>query len=238
MARQRLFPHLPEIKDPAAAKSLRLLWDSHYAALDRLDAALASITVVSQTVGKLASVGQQTGIVAASAIGGSGEGLLSFSQGGQNMATALQTGVGGSTGGTDDGFGQQGFDAAGPTGHVPAGSLLNAFVAGQVVGGTVNEFPALLLPTTDDAARDAQQLEMLERMIWHLNLAGFTAGRQKNPSGVIGINRLTVYVLAVGGGMELRAYKVSSGTPFSQPWTCYMRQDFPPNYQADGGTPD
>ena len=35
---------------------------------------------------------------------------------------------------------------------------------------------------------------MLLRCIWHLQHAGYQAGRQRNPSGAISVDKLTVYL--------------------------------------------
>jgi hypothetical protein len=65
--------------------------------------------------------------------------------------------------------------------------------AEQVVFATADEFPHLVAayPTSGESIAAAEQL--LLRMIWHLQLAGFDAARQKNPSGAISNDKLNVF---------------------------------------------
>jgi hypothetical protein len=62
------------------------------------------------------------------------------------------------------------------------------------VRATADEFPCLLavFPTEALALLNAEQL--LRRMIWHLEAAGFQANRQRNPSGLISNDKLTINV--------------------------------------------
>jgi hypothetical protein len=66
--------------------------------------------------------------------------------------------------------------------------------AEKVVNATANEFAHLRAPrsTNDEASRAAE--ELLLRIIWHLKLAGYEAGRQRNPSGAISNDKLTVVI--------------------------------------------
>jgi hypothetical protein len=77
--------------------------------------------------------------------------------------------------------------------HV-GGSGLNTTRAEQIVRATGDEFSCLLavFPTEDEALVNAEQL--LRRMIWHLESAGFQADRQKNPSGLISKDKLTINI--------------------------------------------
>jgi hypothetical protein len=86
--------------------------------------------------------------------------------------------------------------------HVPPGPLTDTR-AEQVVNATANEFAHLTgpRPTNDQAVQAAE--ELLLRIIWHLKLAGYDAGRQRNPSGAISNDKLTVFI---DGGW--RAYDV------------------------------
>jgi hypothetical protein len=63
-----------------------------------------------------------------------------------------------------------------------------------VVFATAQEFPQLLqvFRTEDDAS--AAATEFLRRTIWHLQLAGYQAGRQKTSSGQISRNNLTIFI--------------------------------------------
>ena len=104
----------------------------------------------------------------------------------------------------------QGFKAPSPTGgggsggggvscapnpakHV-GGSALDVSRAERIVYATGEEFSCLLavFPTDDQALGAAEQL--LRRMIWHLRLVGFQANRQRNPSGLISNDKLTINI--------------------------------------------
>jgi hypothetical protein len=82
---------------------------------------------------------------------------------------------------------------ANPSKHV-GGSALDATRAERIVYATADEFPCLLavFPTEDEAIINAEQL--LRRMIWHLRIAGFQANRQRNPSGLISNDKLTINI--------------------------------------------
>jgi hypothetical protein len=74
------------------------------------------------------------------------------------------------------------------------GSGLDTTRAEQIVRATGREFSCLLavFPTDDLAIANAEQL--LRRMIWHLKIAGFQANRQRNPSGLISNDKLTINI--------------------------------------------
>ncbi len=59
----------------------------------------------------------------------------------------------------------------------------------EVVIGTAAEFPGL----TSQGQNTDIEVELLRRMIWHLKLAGFDAGRQRNPSGAVSGDKLTAF---------------------------------------------
>lgn len=93
--------------------------------------------------------------------------------------------------------------------HVGPGPL-SEDRAKQVVFATSKEYPYLTTArNTEDESR-AAALELLRRMIWHLKLAGFQAGRQKNPSGAISGDKLTVFL---DGKWEAYDVFSSVGTP-------------------------
>lgn len=77
--------------------------------------------------------------------------------------------------------------------HVQPGPL-TAELASQVVFATGREFPHLTVapPTESEGIARAEQL--LLRAIWHLRLVGFEAGRQRNPSGGISNDKLTILI--------------------------------------------
>ncbi len=81
----------------------------------------------------------------------------------------------------------------GGSGHVGPGPL-TADRAQQVVFGTAAEFPSLTQVFGSDQQAIDAATELLERTIWHLQLAGFQAGRQRNPSGVISGDKVTIFI--------------------------------------------
>lgn len=97
--------------------------------------------------------------------------------------------------GGGSGGGGGGGPACGPNpGRHIGGSGLDAIRASQIVFAAGDEFPCLLavFPTEDAAVTAAEQL--LRRMIWHLRVAGFQANRQRNPSGLISNDKLTINI--------------------------------------------
>jgi hypothetical protein len=81
----------------------------------------------------------------------------------------------------------------GGNGHVGSGPL-SEDRARQVVLGTAKEFPQLtrVFGSEGEAVGAADQL--LRRTIWHLQLAGYQASGQKNPSGAISSDKLTIMI--------------------------------------------
>jgi len=106
--------------------------------------------------------------------------------------------------------------------------------AEQVVRATADEFAHLLAPRATDAEAVAQSQELLRRMIWHLQHAGFQAGRQRNPSGAVSNDKLTVFA-----DNAWHAFDVfyDYGVAGKQTQVIFY-EVFPPNTQADGGIPD
>jgi hypothetical protein len=76
--------------------------------------------------------------------------------------------------------------------HIGAGPL-TAARAEQVVYATGNEYAHLRAPRATNSEAIAASEELLLRTIWHLQLAGFDAARQKNPSGAISNDKLTLF---------------------------------------------
>lgn len=227
----RTYPHVSEITDWKTAQTVRLLWDRIWALEERLQAAQGTVTTlvaghnanetalveVGKDVRQAIALSQRPGEVSASATLGGGA-----SGGGDALP-----------GGGDGGGGNIGCQAAGPTGH-DSGGLLNPIRAGQIVCGTGHEFSALLNATPDLATRDANAQELVLRMIWHLKQAGFTAGRQKNPSGAISNDKLTVVVDGI-----TRAYDVLGAKgDITQAMSTTMGEVAPPNMVDDAGIPD
>ena len=220
----KTYPHVGEIADPPTQQTIRLLWD-------RIHDLEARLSTSEGTVTKLVS-GHNTNeasITKASQIARYAVGL--FQKPG-TPPTSVTAGGEPLPGGGDGGAGEIGCGGAGPTGH-DTGGLLNAIRAGQIVCGTGNEFPALKNPTATDAQREANMIELLRRMIWHLKQAGFTAGRQKNPSGRVSSDKLCVEVEGV-----VRVYDVFIGAAATDPLKTHMGETAPANMQDDAGIPD
>lgn len=96
----------------------------------------------------------------------------------------------------------------GQNGHIAAGGSTEAR-AKAVVSGTYNEFPTLhaVFGSEGEAVGAADQL--LRRTIWHLNLAGFEAAGQRNPSGAISSDKICIKIAG-----QWRLFDIYSlGTP-------------------------
>ena len=120
----------------------------------------------------------------------------------------------------------------GETGHLPPGPL-SVDRASQVVYGTACEFPQLLVAfPTDSQATDAA-VQLLLRTIWHLHLAGFEAGRQRNPSGTEGADKLTIFI---DGAWH--AYDIFSLGYAGVATQVHFLEIFPPSYVPEAGIPD
>ena len=77
--------------------------------------------------------------------------------------------------------------------HVPAGPL-STERAQQVVFATAAEFPGLMAVFGSDAQAEGAAEQLLLRTIWHLQQAGYQAARQRNPSGAISKDKLTIFL--------------------------------------------
>jgi hypothetical protein len=78
-------------------------------------------------------------------------------------------------------------------GHVTPGPL-TAQQASNIVYATAKEFPHLTAVFGSEAEAVNAAEELLLRTIWHLQHAGFQAGRQRNPSGAISNDKLTIVI--------------------------------------------
>lgn len=92
-----------------------------------------------------------------------------------------------------------------PSGHHVGPGPLSADRARQVVMATAGEFPALTKVFDSDEAALSAATELLRRVVWHLQLAGFQAARQRNPSGLISGDKLCI---VIDGNWQ--AYDISS----------------------------
>ncbi len=214
----------------ASPENLRAIWSqihdmntSLLGAQDTIARQAATITALQTQIAATAKQAQQALITAGT--------LTSTSSTPQGSA--------GAQGGVDDGLAAQGCASHGADGHVAPGSPLTAVTAGQIICGTGDEVaggwsgPALRAAAVDQATRDANVLELLLRVVYHLILAGFVAGRQRNPSGVLSTDKLTVQI----GGVY-RAYDIFSLNAFTVPFTMHAIQVFPASYVVEAGTSD
>jgi len=117
--------------------------------------------------------------------------------------------------------------------HVPPGPL-TVDRAHQVLIATGNEFPNLMAPQPTENASIAATTELLRRMIWHLDLAGYQAARQRNPSGAISQDKLTIFI---DGRWHAYDVFVGLGTP-NRAVQIGMLEVTPANPTADPGIPD
>jgi len=116
----------------------------------------------------------------------------------------------------------------GGSGHIPAGGPTEDR-AKQVVLGTGKEFPELIriFGSEGEAVGAADQL--LRRTLWHLQLAGFQAAGQKNPSGAISSDKITVMINSVwrvfdiyslgiaGRATTVQWIEITGANPFPRP---------------------
>ncbi|MEP7307118.1 MAG: hypothetical protein ABJA98_16520 [Acidobacteriota bacterium] len=77
--------------------------------------------------------------------------------------------------------------------HVGPGPL-SEDRARQVVFATGAEFPHLTRVFGSDGEALSAASELLDRTIWHLQLAGYQSGRQRNPSGLVSDDKLTIFI--------------------------------------------
>jgi len=86
-----------------------------------------------------------------------------------------------------------GSGGSGGSGHIAPGPSTEDR-ARQVVFGTAAEFSYLTRVFGSEGEAVAAASELLDRTIWHLQLAGFQAGRQRNPSGLVSEDKVTIFV--------------------------------------------
>jgi hypothetical protein len=124
--------------------------------------------------------------------------------------------------------------APGNPNHVGSGPL-SEDRANDVVQATAREFPHLLatFPTEDEAIGATEQL--LLRTIWHLQQAGFNAARQRNPSGAISNDKLTIHLNGAWHSYDLYSIGWGGQATTIHP---FIYEVAPPNPVPDGGIPD
>jgi hypothetical protein len=218
---RRVYPHVGQVKDRPAGQSLHLLWDRLFDVEERLKTQTASLDQATEAIEALAAELDDVARKVDQAL---------------MQASRAATDPDAGEGGTDDGQGAVGCSSHTGSGHPGTGLALTAATAGEIVCGTGAEFPALLAATPDLPTREANALQLLRRMIWHLNQYGYTAGRQRNPSGLLSKDKLSVQI---PGEATYRAYDVFfSFDSYATAMGTQMAQVFPPNYDADGGIAD
>ncbi len=224
-------PHVPAVKDPAAQRSLAEVWTRLFEMTQRVDAATAENARLRQEITSLGTshAALQQRVRTITALGA--------------PSTAPGAGTMGPGGGTttpppsdDAGQGSLGCATAGSTGHLTPGTALTLVVAGQIVCGTAQEFPALLAVEVDQPTRDANQSQLLDRMVWHMNLAGFPCSRYPTTNG-----RPWILLFDFQGAQY--AYRVIdyAASDFSVPYTTLMvfgGRSPGVSTTPDGGTPD
>ena len=116
--------------------------------------------------------------------------------------------------------------------HVPPGPL-TVDRAQQVVFATAAEFPNLIAVFNTDSEAEGAAAQLLLRTIWHLQLAGYQAARQRNPSGAISGDKLNIYV---NGAWH--AYDIFSLGFAGRATTVQFFEVTPASPLADPGIPD
>jgi hypothetical protein len=117
--------------------------------------------------------------------------------------------------------------------HVGPGGL-SMTRAEQVVNATASEFAGLTAARGSEAEAQAAATELLRRVIWHLRHAGFDAGRQKNPSGAISGDKLTMFADGAWHAVDIF---FDYGTP-GIPVKVIFWEVVPPNAVPDEGISD
>lgn len=170
---KRQYPHVDTIADWRTQQSVRLLWDRVFDLEGRLQAAEGTITRLTATANQQES---QLAAVQRKA----DEALAEV----QATRTEQQA-VAGAGLKDDHGLGAAGCAAAGATGDIGpfTGEDRTLTNVGKVICGVGTEWASLCVATATLAARQANADQMLDRIVWHLNQAGFAAARYPTPDG-------------------------------------------------------
>jgi hypothetical protein len=116
--------------------------------------------------------------------------------------------------------------------HVKPGPL-TVDLASQVPFAVVREYPYLnRTPGSDDEGTQLSE-ELVLRSIWHLKLLGFDAGRQRNPSGAISNDKLTILING-----QWRAFDIASMGYAGHPMQVIFLEIGSPNPIGYPGLPD
>jgi hypothetical protein len=117
--------------------------------------------------------------------------------------------------------------------HVAPGPL-TAAQAERVVYATGREFPNLTAAPPTESVGISRAEELLLRTVWHLKLAGFDAGRQRNPSGAISNDKLTILINGTWRAFDIFRDLGHPGVPMD----LIFLEVFPANSIAYPGIPD
>lgn len=225
------YPHVDAISDWRAQQSIRLLWDRTYDLEARLQAAEGTTTTLVTTAND-----HQAQITLADR-----QAKQALAEAQLAAAEKARVALPGVTSGTDLGKGDLGCSEAGATGDITG--LQTVETAGKIICGTANEFPALLLPTSNSVQRVNNREELLNRMVWHLGQAGIPASRYPTPGGAPYL--LLLDALGADGAEPVRqyAYRVLDYAvdDFTVPYTTlmvYSGQTIGQTTTPDAGTPD
>ena len=105
--------------------------------------------------------------------------------------------------------------------------------AKQVVFATSHEFPHLVAAMGSEHEAVAAADELLGRTIWHLQLAGFQAARQRNPSAAISSDKVSIVING-----RWRVYDVFSLGVAGRATRVHWIEVPLPNPVANDGIPD
>jgi hypothetical protein len=117
--------------------------------------------------------------------------------------------------------------------HAAPGPL-SAQQANRIVSATGEEFAHLRAPFGSVGEKIGTSDELLRRIIWHLREAGFTAGRQRNPSGAISVDKVTIHA---DGGWHAYDILTNFDVPHQETRMLFIEVT-PPSYVPDDGIPD
>jgi len=202
------YPHVDGIADWRAQQSIRLLWDRSFDLEARLQAAEATNKTLVE-----AANDHQAQITLA-------DRKASEALAGVQLTSTETTGIIRGSGARnlkdDHGLGQEGCAAAGANGDIGpfAGNDCTVTNAGKVVCGVGTEWASLLAAVgpsnpTNDATRAANREEFLNRVVWHLNQAGFASARYGG-SGTEAKYNVLFDAVDIDGSLPIRqfAYRV------------------------------
>jgi hypothetical protein len=116
--------------------------------------------------------------------------------------------------------------------HVSPGGLTED-KARQVTMATADEFPCHLATFGSEGEALDNAEALLRRIIWHLEKYGFQADRQRNPSGLISKDKLTVNISGSWRAFDIFTLGYA-GVATRMTWG----EVFPADHIADSGIPD